>query len=84
MRIDFEITSRSIMPFILLLVWAFSVLANLSLMVGSYAEHEPTAGNLFGILAALIFIFGLAAGFFLKRRRRSQKKRGKIGDGVTH
>ena len=61
------------MPFILLLVWVFSVLASLSLMVGSYAEHEPTAGNLFGIMAALIFIVGLAAGFFFKRRHRFKK-----------
>jgi hypothetical protein len=73
MRIEVEITPRSVLPAILWLVWAIAVVALLSLALGGYQEHEPRAGTFFMLMAAAIFIVGPAVNFIFKKRSGSQE-----------
>jgi hypothetical protein len=71
MRVDLEITPRLFLPAILWLAWAVSVVALLSLAIGSYHEYEPQAGIVFIFMAAAVFVLGPAVKLISKKKTSS-------------
>lgn len=53
--------------------WAVTIFINLTLVIGSFEEWEPLAGERFGIVTAILFIAGPAY-WFLRKRQLKKKK----------
>ncbi|WP_133987062.1 hypothetical protein [Pseudodesulfovibrio indicus] len=51
MKISIEITKKNITPISVWFAWSAILLFCVSLIIGSYNEHEPYAGNMFGLIA---------------------------------